>query len=380
MRVGVLGAGAMGSAAARLLARKPTPDLVVLDVDELRAKHVVAQSGRGEARGVDVAGGGLQDALEDIDVVCACLPYRLNIEVMEAALLAGAHYADLGGLYHTTRKQLLLDERFRRAGLAAVLGIGSCPGITNLMARLGADRLDSVETIELLNGSIDESDSFGVPYAPDTIIDEFTASAMIFEDGRLLEVPAASGSIRYEFPAPIGELEAVYTLHSELATLPETIEGVRNVRWRLALPPAVAQGFKTLVDLGLADEEPVETSSGPVIPREVLLATLRRLPPPKGPLHDVEATIVVVDGGIDDRPAQFTGAAMFRPPPEGVSAGAFGTALPISVAARWLAEGRVEAGVRPPETAFPAEAFLADLAEEGVEFQMTLDGNEQGGL
>ncbi|MGH2740594.1 MAG: saccharopine dehydrogenase family protein, partial [Actinomycetota bacterium] len=332
-----------------------------------------AQAGRGEARAIDVAAGSLTEALEGIDVVCACVPYRLNLVVMEAALSAGCHYADLGGLFHMTRRQLTVDGRFREAGLAAVIGIGSAPGITNLMARLGAERLDSVETIELLNGSIDEDGGFGVPYAPDTIIDEFTAPAMVFEEGKLREVPAASGAIRYEFPPPIGELEAVYTLHSELATLPHTIEGVRNVRWRLALPPAVAQGFKTLVDLGLASEDPVETSAGPVVPRDFLLNALRRLPAPTGPPRDVEATIVAVEGTLEGRPAQFTGTAMFRPTPERISAGAFGTAIPIAVAARWLADGRVEAGVHPPETAFPAAAFLEDLAAEGVEFSYSLD-------
>ena len=55
------------------------------------------------------------------------------------------------------------------------------------------------------------------------------------------------------------------------------------------------------------------------------------------------------------------------PPPEGLAAGTFGTALPIAVAARWLAEGRVPPGVHPPETAFDAGAFLQALVAGGVE-------------
>ena len=53
---------------------------------------------------------------------------------MEVALEAGAHYLDLGGLYHVTREQVKLDLRFREAGLLAVLGMGSTPGKTNVMA------------------------------------------------------------------------------------------------------------------------------------------------------------------------------------------------------------------------------------------------------
>ena len=101
--------------------------------------------------------------LEGVAAVAACLPYRLNLEVMEAALAAGCQYADLGGLYHVTIKQWELDPRFREAGLSAVMGIGSAPGITNVLARLGADRLDegSVRSIDLVNGAIDLSEGGG---------------------------------------------------------------------------------------------------------------------------------------------------------------------------------------------------------------------------
>lgn len=372
MRIAVLGAGAMGTAAARLLARHADARPLILDADERRARELASVAG-GDAAAVDVTGPELAERLAGTDVVAACLPYRLNLTVMEAALEARCHYADLGGLYHTTVRQLELDGRFREAGLAAVLGIGSAPGISNLLARAGADRLDSALRIDLLNASIEEGGGFGVPYAPDTILDEFTSPAMIYEGGELREVPAASGAIAYRFPDPIGEMEAFYTLHSEIATLPRTIGGVRDVRWRLALPPAVAQGFRTLVDLGLASEEPVQTTTGPVAPREVLLGALRRLPAPQGPPADHEVTIAEVEGVRGGRRATFTGVATFLPPPEGVSAGAFGTALPIAVAARWLAEGRVEPGVHPPETALPADAFLEDLASEGVGISLSVE-------
>lgn len=370
MAVAVLGAGAMGTAAVRLLARHPGHPLLVLDVDEERARRAVAAAGHGEARGVDVEGGGLAEALGDVDAVAACLPYRLNLAVMEAALEAGCHYADLGGLYHTTLRQLELDQRFREAGLAAVLGIGSAPGITNVLARLGADRLDEVERVDLLDGAVEEGGEggFTVPYAADTLLDEFTLPAIVLEDGELREVPAGSGALRHRFPDPVGEMEAVYTLHSELATLPATIEGVRDVHWRLALPPAVATGFRLLVELGLASEDPVETSAGRVSPREVLLSALARLPQPAGPPRDVEVIEVHAAGRREGRPATFLARATLRPSPEGLSAGAFGTALPIAVAARWLAAGRVAPGVHPPETAFPPETFLGDLAREGIRF------------
>jgi saccharopine dehydrogenase (NAD+, L-lysine-forming) len=377
-RIAVLGAGAMGSAAAMLLARHDDVDLLVLDVDAGRAARVAERAGA-EGRGFDAHAEGLASVLKGVAAVAACLPYRLNLEVMEAALAAGCHYADLGGLYHVTLKQWELDPRFREAGLSAVMGIGSAPGITNVLARLGADRLDegSVRSIDLVNGAIDLSEGggeFGVPYSAETILDEFTLPAIVFEDGRLQEVEAGSGVIDWAFPEPIGTQPAMYTLHSEPATLPRTIPGVRDVRWRLALPRPVHEGFVFLVRAGLASRDPVMTSSGPVVPREALAAVLNRLSAADGEPSDREVIDVRVAGSSGGAPATYRSLASFEPSPEGLSAGAFGTAIPIATTVRWLAEGRVPPGVHPPETAFEPAAFVADLEREGVGFSGELLG------
>jgi saccharopine dehydrogenase-like NADP-dependent oxidoreductase len=371
--IAILGAGIMGSTTARLLTRRDDVELMVLDPDPRRADEVVADIGRGEAVTAGAGDPGLPELLRPADAVAACIPYRLNLEAMEAALAAGVPYADLGGLFHTTLRQLELDARFREAGVPAVLGVGCCPGISNVLARAAADRLDQVRSIDILDGAGEDGDTFGVPYSMDTILDEFASPAMVFEDGRLHEVPAASGAIRYRFPDPLGEMEALYTLHSEPATLPNTIAGVRDVRWRLALPPKIAEGFRLLVALGLASEEPVDTPSGPVVPRELLRALVATMPTPDGPPTDQEVLVVEAEGIGDGRPARFTGSATFRPTPEGIGGGAFGTSTPLAVAARWLAEGRVPPGVHPPESAFPADEFLSALEAEGVEIALSVE-------
>ena len=372
--IAVLGAGAMGSAAAVLLARHDDVDLVVLDVDEARAARVAERAG-GVGRGFDARGGELPEVLKEVRAVAACLPYRLNLEVMEAALAAGCHYADLGGLFHVTRKQWELHERFAEAGISAVMGIGSAPGLTNVLARRGADRLDRVTSVDLVDGAVDlaaDGGAFALPYSAETILDEFTEPAMVFEDGELREVPAGSGVIEWEFPEPVGRQPAMYTLHSEPATLPITIDGVRDVRWRLALPHAIHEGFALLVGIGLASREAVPTPGGQAIPRDVLTAVLNRMAGDDAEPNDVEFLDVRVTGEKDGRPVVARELARFEPSPEGLSAGAFGTAIPITVTARWQAAGRVEPGVHPPEVAFDANAFVAELEREGVVFSEEL--------
>ena len=65
----------------------------------------------------------------------------------------GLSLPDLGGLFHTTRRQLELGERYTGAGLSAVLGIGSCPGIANVHAGDLGSRLDEVRSVRIFNGA-----------------------------------------------------------------------------------------------------------------------------------------------------------------------------------------------------------------------------------
>jgi saccharopine dehydrogenase-like NADP-dependent oxidoreductase len=223
----------------------------------------------------------------------------------------------------------------------------------------------------MVDGAVDlaaEGGGFGVPYSAETILDEFTLPAMVFEDGRMRETPAGSGVIEWDFPEPVGTQPAMFTLHSEPATLPRTIPGVRDVRWRLALPRAVHEGFTFLVELGLASRDPVMTPSGRVVPREVLATVLNAMTIADGEPSDREVIDVRVSGTRDGKGAVVRSLAHLRPSAEGLSAGAFGTAIPIAVAARWMVEGRVAPGVHPPESALEAEAFMDDLVREGVGF------------
>ena len=111
--------------------------MVLLDLNIDKAATVASEHGGGkasasqaDARDVDALAGKLQGA----DVLLNTASYRINLDAMRASLKAGCHYLDLGGLYHVALDQLKLSAEFEKAGKLAVLGIGSSPGKTNLMA------------------------------------------------------------------------------------------------------------------------------------------------------------------------------------------------------------------------------------------------------
>src|SRR5689334_9665634 len=150
VRIVVLGgAGKMGSVAVQDLAVNPRVDEVIIaDMNQQAADEICGylKSSKIQFVKVDLNDqAGLVSVLSAANACVNATVYYTNLQVMEACLQAKTHYTDMGGLFHTTRKQLEYHERFAEAGISAVLGMGSAPGIPNIQSRYAADRLDTIE-------------------------------------------------------------------------------------------------------------------------------------------------------------------------------------------------------------------------------------------
>jgi saccharopine dehydrogenase-like NADP-dependent oxidoreductase len=280
--------------------------------------------------------GAVAGALNGSTVCVNCVDYRLNLPVMEGALEAGAHYLDLGGLYHVTKQQLELDATFAERGLGALLGMGSAPGKTNLLAAAAVSRLGGEpQSLEIWAATRDpaaEGHPFPAPYSVRTLLDELHLQPVVVADGEVREVEALAGRATRELPEPVGAATGIYTLHSELATLPAAYPSLKQASFRLCLSDGLL---------------------------EKLLA-LRECDPEPEPYQQSPASVAVhlVDAAGDGR--RVVGWTLTR------GGSARSTSEPAARAAVELAEGRLSfAGVRPPEAAVPdPEGFLALLDTE----------------
>jgi saccharopine dehydrogenase-like NADP-dependent oxidoreductase len=278
----------------------------------------------------------LARALAGVTVCVNCVDYRLNLDVMRGCLAAGAHYVDLGGLFHMTRRQLELDADFRTAGLTAVLGMGSAPGKTNLLARAAAKRLgDAPRRLEIWAAARDPAAAdhpFPAPYSVQTLVDELHLRPVVLAGGELREVEPLSGEAERVMPEPVGRAKGIFTLHSELATLPGAYPSLEEASFRLSLPDGLLEKLLALRD---GDRpEPYEQSPAAVA------------------VHLVEAA----NGGG----GSVVGMTVTR------GGSARSTAEPAARAALEIAAGRLaRPGVHAPEAAIEdAEAFLALLDTE----------------
>lgn len=262
--VAVLGAaGTIAPAIIRDLAESEEVDrLLLLDLDGDKAAAVAAEYGGGKAKALAVdarSPGEMAARLSGADVLVNTASYRINLEAMGASLTAGCHYIDLGGLYWLTLRQRELHDEFERAGLLALLGVGSSPGKTNLMARYGVAQLEPGEAIESIDIAAAGRDPVTAtdgrlrpPYSIQTLIDELTLAPVVLRDGQAQEIDPLTDAGPVDYGDPIGEAETIYTLHSELATFGQSF-GCRSASFKLSLAPALLARLKELI--GASDSE-----------------------------------------------------------------------------------------------------------------------------
>ena len=381
MKAVVLGGGLTGRCAVRdLIESQGVTEVVVGDIDTQRLENFVTdlKTNKVKAETVDVRNHeATARILKDADVVLNAVQYYFNIDVMKAALAARTHYLDLGGLFHTTKKQLELDTEFRKAGITAVVGMGGVPGMSNVMARWAVDHLDSVDTIQVRDGWRDftpNAPRFVVTWSIQTFADEFTLPAMVFENGEYKEVPPLTLPESLILPSPIGEVEVFTTLHSEIATFPSSFKdkGVRNVNWKEGSLKGWQQDYELLVALGLTSQDKLQIDGTQISPRQFLLkllASKNLLGHPEGIVpEDWECSRVDVLGKKNGKSVELQLDVLYSAKKEWkMSCAQYGVGIPSSIVAQMLGNNHIEKkGVLPPENCINPTDFFNELAKRNM--------------
>jgi len=290
-----------------------------------------------------------------------------GVLTLKAALEAGVHIIDLGAWFKGTLEQLKLDGEFEKAGLTAILGLGSSPGITNIYSRYIVDKLDTVESIHLsfAYAELTKTTLF-VPFAG--AIEEFTDNVMVFQDGKHVELPPQSGQEDTRFPNPIGVRRLMHVPHPEVATFAIYFKekGIKNVSVKAGFVPEFIEKINFLINLGLLSREPIKVKGITVAPEDVTMACISKLPQP-GERIDYGCTRAVIVGEKNGEKLEYTVELFSRPYP-GLTGVQHRTGHSPAIGARMISRGEIRRrGVFPPEVGIDPEKFFRELARRGVE-------------
>lgn len=398
MKVMVLGAGAIGSVTATVLAKsKEIDEIVVAARRGAQARALAKKIGKKHVKAKELDADKVSDmvrAFKGFDMVVNLVLPRFNLKIMDACLKAGVHYMDTAtDLVLAKEKkgepvkappeaiQLERDQAWKDHDLSALLGWGCDPGLSNIFARLGADRLDRVDWIRVRDGdnSAIEGYEFATLWSADTLIEEVQMDALAFYDGKFVRVGTAEGEEVFDFPPPVG-LQTVYNVdHEEQNTLPLFIgKGVRNMDFKLGLPREFAMAVKLFKKWGLTSAEPLPVRSKfynrivKVAPRDVLTALL---PVPAELGANVRGATCIgseVRGIKNGKPAGWFIYTLMDHQDAwkryGFNAVAYTTGAPPVVGIEMFARGKIRRrGVYPPEVLEPGP-IIKHLPDVGIPY------------
>lgn len=306
-------------------------------------------------------------ALKGCAVVINAAWYEFNLAAMDAAAKLTAHYVDLGGLYHMTLKQLRRHRDFQRRGILGVLGMGSTPGIANIVAAELGESFDRIHSVGIYDASHDPAlaSSFLPPFSIRTMLDEFEMPAPVLANGKIKMVPAHTESEELDFREPIGRCRAGAVIHSELATLPRYFQkkGVKEMAFKIVYPETVKSQLRILSGMGFSRREPVRVNGSSCSPRTFIGALAQReAVKPSGKPHDFEILRIRISGRSGKMPLMRTWDVEMTPDNH-ISAGAAGVGYPAAIAASMLFHRQTvaRAGVFAPESVLDRSIFLREL-------------------
>ncbi|MEV0805185.1 saccharopine dehydrogenase C-terminal domain-containing protein [Micromonospora sp. NPDC050200] len=296
MRILLVGAGGVGSAAVAIAARRSFFEtMVVADHDPGRAERAVAGHGdRFVAAEVDASAADAVAALcreHRITHVLNAVDPRFVMPIFDGAFAAGADYLDMAMSLshpHPSRPyaetgvklgddQFAAADRWEAAGRLALCGIGIEPGLSDVFARYAADELfDEIDEIGVRDGAnlTVEGYDFAPSFSIWTTIEECLNPPVIWEADRgwYTTEPFSEPEV-FDFPEGIGPVECVNVEHEEVLLIPRWVRAKR-VTFKYGLGDEFIEVLKVLHKLGLDAVSPVRVGGVSVSPRDVVAASL----------------------------------------------------------------------------------------------------------
>ena len=213
-------------------------------------------------------------------LINVALPYQ-DLALMDACLAARVDYLDtanyepLNEAKFEYKWQWAYQERFKKAGITALLGSGFDPGVTNVFCAYAQKYLfDTIETIDILDANAgDHGYPFATNFNPEINIREITQKGRYWDSGIWKEVEPMSLHRVYDFPV-LGKMDAYLLYHEELESLSKNIKGLKQIRFWMTFSENYLKYLHVLEDVGMTSIDAVDFKGQQIQPIEFLKAVL----------------------------------------------------------------------------------------------------------
>ena len=375
----VLGAGLVGKPIALDLARDKDKKISVADISKKRLEKIQpAEILKIQADLSDKKE--LAALVSDYQLIVNAVPGFMGFETLKTCIEAGKDAVDIA---FYPEDAFLLSKLAKQKGVKVIVDMGVAPGMSNLLAGYAASKMEKVESIDIFVGGLPKKRvlpwEYKAVFSPSDVIEEYTRTARLVENGKVVEKPALTEIELLQFDV-VGSLEAFNSdgLRSLLFTLK-----AENMREKTLRYPGYANKIKLLAENGFFKKEKIKVGNQQVSPLELtsqLLFEQWKLEPGEVDLTVMRIEVKGTNGGKTKKHT-FNLYDEYDPVSE-IHSMARTTGYAASMAVRLLINGIYkETGITVPEFLGKNEAivnFMLDgLKDRNVVYQEKISGEAE---
>ena len=387
-RVLIIGAGGVGTVVAKKVAQNSDIFTDIMLASRTKSKcdkiaseitNVKIQTAAVDADNVAELVALMREFKPDLCINVA-LPYQ-DLHIMDACLEAGVHYLDTANYEPLDEAkfeyswQWAYQEKFREAGLTAILGCGFDPGVTGVFtAHAAKHHFDEIHYLDIVdcNGG-DHHKAFATNFNPEINIREITQKGKYWVETEPQEI-----HLPLTYPS-IGVRESYLLYHEELESLVKNFPTIKRARFWMTFGQEYLTHLRVMQNIGITRIDPIMYNGVEIVPIQFLKAILPN-PGELGENYTGETSIGCRIRGLKDGKEQTYyvwnncshQAAYQETGAQGVS---YTTGVPATIGAIMFMKGLwKKAGVYNVEE-FDPDPFMAELMKQGLPWEEQFGGN-----
>ncbi len=287
-KVLIIGAGGVGTVVATKMAGLPEVFTEIMLASRTKSKcdAIADKIGNNRVKTAQVDADNVQELVGLIKsfnpdiVVNVALPYQ-DLHIMDACLETGVAYLDtanyepLDEAKYEYKWQWAYHDRFKEAGLTAILGCGFDPGVTSVFTAYAAKHhFDEIHYLDIVdcNGG-DHGKAFATNFNPEINIREVTQKGKYWQDGQWVETEPHEIHKPLNYPR-IGDRESYLIYHEELESLVKNFPTLKRARFWMTFGQEYLTHLRVIQNIGMAGIEPIMYEGKEIVPIQFLKAVL----------------------------------------------------------------------------------------------------------
>ncbi|MBR8537636.1 saccharopine dehydrogenase family protein [Carboxylicivirga sediminis] len=287
-KVLIIGAGGVGTVVAHKMASLPDvfSEIMLASRTKSKCDAIAERIGKDRIQTAQVDADNVPELVELINsfqpdiVVNVALPYQ-DLTIMDACLetktayLDTANYEPIDEAKFEYKWQWAYQERFKEAGITAILGCGFDPGVTSIFtAHAAKHHFDEIQYLDIVdcNGG-DHGKAFATNFNPEINIREVTQKGKYWENGQWVETEPHEIHRPLNYPN-IGARESYVIYHEELESLTKNFPSLKRARFWMTFGQEYLTHLRVIQNIGMAGIEPIMYEGKEIIPIQFLKAVL----------------------------------------------------------------------------------------------------------